>query len=37
MGKLLVACERSQVVTSAFRACGIDAFSCDILPWGSFV
>lgn len=32
MGKLLVACERSQVVTSAFRACGIDAFSCDILP-----
>ncbi len=32
MGKLLVACERSQVVCSAFRAVGVDAYSCDILP-----
>ena len=31
-GKLLVACERSQVVCTAFRAYGIDAYSCDILP-----
>lgn len=32
MGKLLVACERSQVVCSAFRAFGVEAYSCDILP-----
>lgn len=31
-GKLLVACECSQVVTTAFRALGITAFSCDIQP-----
>lgn len=32
MGRLLVACERSQVVCSAFRAFGVEAYSCDILP-----
>lgn len=31
-GKLLVACECSQVVTLAFRALGIEAYSCDIQP-----
>lgn len=31
-GKLLVACECSQVVTTAFRDIGITAFSCDIQP-----
>ena len=30
MGKVLVACERSQVVCSAFRALGVEAYSCDI-------
>jgi hypothetical protein len=30
--RILVACEESQVVTSAFRACGYEAYSCDILP-----
>lgn len=30
--RVLVACEYSQVVTSAFRAAGADAFSCDIEP-----
>lgn len=29
---VLVGCEESQVVTKAFRAAGIEAFSCDILP-----
>lgn len=28
----LVACEYSQIVTSAFRARGIEAYSCDLLP-----
>ena len=32
MGKVLVACERSQVVCSAFRALGVEAYGCDILP-----
>lgn len=32
MGKVLVACEESQVVTSEMRAIGIEAWSCDILP-----
>lgn len=33
MAKLvLVACEQSQVVCLAFRALGIKAYSCDILP-----
>lgn len=32
MGKVLVACERSQVVCSAFRSLGVEAYSCDILP-----
>lgn len=32
MGMALVACERSQVVCSAFRALGVEAYSCDILP-----
>ena len=31
MGKLLVACEESQVVCKAFRALGVEAYSCDIL------
>jgi hypothetical protein len=30
--KVLVACEESQVVCSAFRARGHEAYSCDILP-----
>ena len=35
--RILVACERSQVVCSAFRHRGFAAFSCDILPsYGSF-
>lgn len=32
MGKVLIACERSQVVCSAFRSVGVEAYSCDILP-----
>lgn len=32
MSKILIACERSQVLTSAFRLAGIEAFSCDLLP-----
>lgn len=32
MGKVLVACERSQAVCSAFRSFGVEAYSCDILP-----
>lgn len=32
MKKVLVACEYSQVVTSAFRAVGADAWSCDLEP-----
>lgn len=32
MGKVLIACERSQVVCSAFRSLGVEAYSCDILP-----
>ena len=30
--RVLVACEESHVVTSAFREQGHAAFSCDILP-----
>lgn len=30
MGKVLVACECSQVVCSAWRAIGIEAYSCDL-------
>lgn len=30
--KVLVACERSQVVCAAFRAVGVEAYSNDILP-----
>lgn len=30
--KVLVACERSQVVTSAFLSRGCDVFSCDLEP-----
>lgn len=30
--KVLVACEFSGVVRRAFRACGHDAWSCDLLP-----
>lgn len=29
---VLIGCEFSQVVTKAFRAKGIEAFSCDLLP-----
>lgn len=32
MNPVLIACERSQVVCSAFRSLGIEAYSCDILP-----
>jgi site-specific DNA-cytosine methylase len=32
MSKILVACEESQVVCSAFRAKGDEAYSCDISP-----
>jgi hypothetical protein len=30
--KILVGCEESQIVTSAFRAKGHEAYSCDIMP-----
>jgi len=30
--KVLVACEESQIVTREFRALGVEAYSCDILP-----
>lgn len=30
--KVLIGCERSQVVTNEFRKLGHDAWSCDILP-----
>jgi site-specific DNA-cytosine methylase len=30
MGKVLIACEESQIVTIAFRKLGVEAFSCDI-------
>lgn len=30
--KVLVACEESQVVCTAFRALGHEAYSCDLLP-----
>lgn len=33
MNPVLIACERSQVVCSAFRSLGIEAYSCDILPF----
>jgi hypothetical protein len=29
---VIIGCEESQVITKAFRAKGIEAFSCDILP-----
>lgn len=32
MNPVLIACERSQVVCSAFRSLGIESYSCDILP-----
>lgn len=32
MGKVLIACEESQIVTKEMRALGIEAFSCDIEP-----
>jgi hypothetical protein len=31
-GKIIVGCERSQVVCQAFRRRGFDAYSCDVLP-----
>ena len=30
--KVIVGCERSQIVTKAFRKIGHEAYSCDILP-----
>lgn len=32
MAKILVACEESQTITTAFRRLGHEAFSCDLLP-----
>jgi hypothetical protein len=32
MKRVLVACEESQAVTTAFRGLGFDAYSCDLLP-----
>jgi hypothetical protein len=32
MTRILVACEFSGIVREAFRACGHDAWSCDLLP-----
>ena len=32
MGKILVACEESQAVTTEFRNLGHESYSCDILP-----
>jgi hypothetical protein len=32
MGKVLIACEESQIVTKEMRALGIEAYSCDIEP-----
>lgn len=32
MMRVLVACEESQAVTTQFRAIGVEAYSCDILP-----
>lgn len=32
MGKILIACEESQVVTVAFRNLGVEAYSCDLYP-----
>jgi hypothetical protein len=30
--KVLIGCEESQAVCKAFRALGIEAYSCDLLP-----
>lgn len=30
--KVLVACEESQAITTAFRNLGVEAYSCDLLP-----
>ena len=30
--KVLIACEESQTITKVFRALGIEAYLCDILP-----
>lgn len=32
MSRLLIACEESQAITKEFRALGIEAYSCDLLP-----
>lgn len=32
MGKVLIACEESQAITKEFRALGVEAYSCDLLP-----
>ena len=32
MKKVLIACEESQIVCSAMRAQGIEAYSCDVIP-----
>ena len=30
--RVLIACERTSTTTAAFRALGVDAYSCDISP-----
>lgn len=32
--RVLVACEESQAVATAFRELGHEAYSCDLLPCG---
>ena len=32
MSRVLIACEESQAITKEFRALGIEAYSCDLLP-----
>lgn len=32
MAKVLIACEESQAITKEFRALGVEAYSCDLLP-----
>lgn len=32
MKKILIACEKSQIITTEFRKSGFEAYSCDILP-----
>jgi hypothetical protein len=32
MSRVLIACEESQAITKEFRALGIEAYSCDLIP-----